>query len=73
MIFFERDTALSAEKIDEKIKVLREACDTGDDVIAKKALKRVIPTFKAPEEVNHVFDIKKRLEDRNGYKKEKNV
>lgn len=52
MIFIERDTALSEEEISEKIKILREACDTGDDQIAKEALKSVVPTFKNPEEVN---------------------
>lgn len=52
MIFIERDTALSADEINEKIKALREACDTGDDLIAKEALRSAVPTFKRPEEVN---------------------
>ena len=48
----ERDTALSKEEIYRKIDVLRNACDTGDDLIAKEALRSVVPTFKTPEEVN---------------------
>ena len=52
MIFIERDTALSKEEIYRKIDVLRNACDTGDDLIAKEALRSVVPTFKTPEEVN---------------------
>lgn len=52
MIFIERDTALNKEEIYKKIKVLRDACDTGDDLIAKEALRSVVPTFKTPEEVN---------------------
>lgn len=52
MIFIERDTALSVEDISKKIRVLRDACDTGDDLIAKEALRSVVPTFKRPEEVN---------------------
>ena len=40
------------EEIYKKIKVLRDACDTGDDLIAKEALRSVVPTFKTPEEVN---------------------
>ena len=52
MIFIERDTPLSKEEIYEKIRVLREACDTGDNQIAKEALRSVVPTFKRPEEVN---------------------
>ena len=47
-----RDTALNKEEIYKKIKVLRDACDTGDDLIAKEALRSVVPTFKTPEEVN---------------------
>ena len=52
MIFIERDTALNKEEIYKKIEVLRDACDTGDDLIAKEALRSVVPTFKTPEEVN---------------------
>ena len=52
MIFIERDTALDKEEIYKKIKALRDACDTGDDLIAKEALRSVVPTFKTPEEVN---------------------
>ena len=52
MIYIERDTALSADEINEKINVLREACETGDDRIAREALRRVVPTFRRPEEVN---------------------
>ena len=52
MIFIERDTALSKEEIYQKIQVLRDACDTGDDSIAREALRRVVLTFKRPEEVN---------------------
>lgn len=52
MIFIERNTALSEEEINKKIQVLRDACDTGNDLIAKEALRSVVPTFKRPEEVN---------------------
>lgn len=52
LIFIERDTALNKEEIYRKIDVLRNDCDTGDDLIAKEALRSVVPTFKTPEEVN---------------------
>ena len=52
MIFIEKDTALSEGELQEKLQILREACDTGDDLIAKEALRSVVPTFKRPEEVN---------------------
>lgn len=52
MIFIERDTACSKAEIDKKLQVLKAACDTGDNMIAKEALRSVVPTFKKPEEVN---------------------
>lgn len=52
MIFVERDTPLSAEEIQRKLDMLKEACDTGDDQVAKETLRKVVPTFKKPEEVN---------------------
>ena len=59
MIFIERDTALSQEEIEEKMRILREACDSGDNLIAKQAMRKVVPTFKSPEEVNcHVANEK---------------
>lgn len=52
LIFIERDKALSKEEIYKKIQTLRDACDTGDDLTAKEALRSVVPTFRSPEEVN---------------------
>ena len=52
MIFIERDTALSAEEIDRKLEILKEACEQEDDLVAKEALRSVVPTFKRPEAVN---------------------
>lgn len=52
MIFIERDTALSAEEIDRKLEILKEACEQEDDLVTKEALRSVVPTFKRPEDVN---------------------
>ena len=52
MIFIERDTALSKEEISERMEILRKACDMGDDLMAKEALRKVVPTYKTPEEMN---------------------
>lgn len=52
MIFIERDTPPSAEEIQQKLEMLKDACDTGDDQVAKETLRKVVPTFKKPEEVN---------------------
>lgn len=52
MIFIERDTALSEEEISRRLALLQDACDTGDDDMAREALRKAVPTFRKPEEVN---------------------
>lgn len=52
LIFIERDQPLSKEVIYNKIQILRDACNTGNDITAKAALRSVVPTFRRPEEVN---------------------
>ncbi|MBQ2725228.1 MAG: polysaccharide biosynthesis protein [Clostridia bacterium] len=52
MIFIERDAPLSADEIAEKLKILSEAVETEDDRAVKAALRRVVPTFYSPEELN---------------------
>lgn len=52
LIFIERDEPLSKEKIDNKLSILKKACETEDDEQAKEALRSVVPTFRRPEEVN---------------------
>lgn len=46
MIFIERDTPLSAEEIQQKLEMLKDACDTGDELVAKETLRKVVPTLK---------------------------
>ena len=52
LIFIEKDQPLSKEAIYNKIQTLRDACNTGNDITAKEALRSVVPTFRRPEEVN---------------------
>ena len=52
LIFIEKDQPLSKEVIYNKIQMLRDACNTGNDMTAKEALRSVVPTFRRPEEVN---------------------
>lgn len=52
MIFIERDSPLSEDGISNKLKVLKDAYDTGDNLNTKEALRSVVSTFKRPEEVN---------------------
>ena len=52
LIFIERDTPLSEKEIEEKLDILKRACETEDDDLVREALRDVVPTFKKPEEVN---------------------
>ena len=48
----QRAKKVLAVEIDEKLRILREAMTTNDDAAAKAALKKVVPTFHSPENVN---------------------
>ncbi len=52
LIFIEKDTPITPEELDAKLKILRDAVATGNDRRVKKALHRVVPTFRDPEAVN---------------------
>ena len=52
MIFIERDKPLSREEIDKKLEILRKAVESQDDEKVRRAMKRVVDTYHAPEEVN---------------------
>lgn len=52
LIFIERDTPISMEELKEKLRVLNEACETGDNNLVRETLRKVVPTFRRPEEVN---------------------
>ena len=52
LIFIEREKPHSAEEIDGKLTLLREACATGDDDFVRETLKKAVPTFRSPDEVN---------------------
>ena len=69
MIFIERDSALSAEEIDDKLAMLKEACATDDDSKAREVLRKVVPTFKKPEEVNKTAFKKQYRENEENSKK----
>ena len=52
LIFIEKDTPLTKEKINEKLQVLKKAIENEDDNDAREALRSVVPTFRRPEEIN---------------------
>ena len=52
LIFIEREEPISFEEMEQKLEVLRNACEQGDNDLVREALHSVVPTFKVPEEVN---------------------
>ena len=52
MIFIEREEPVSCGLVDQKLELLRLACATGSDELVKEALKRAVPTYRSPEELN---------------------
>ena len=52
MIFIERDVPCTPTEIQKKLSALHKACSTLDDEEVRRALKKVVPTYKSPKEVN---------------------
>ncbi|MBQ3055449.1 MAG: polysaccharide biosynthesis protein [Oscillospiraceae bacterium] len=52
LIFIERETPPSWAAVEEKLALLRKACDTDRDEDVRQMLKRTVETYKSPEEVN---------------------
>ncbi len=46
LIFIEHDTACTRVEIEEKLSLLRSACDSGDDDLVRRALKIAVPTYR---------------------------
>ena len=56
LIFVEFDKPLGWTEIEKKLEILQNACDTGDDELAREALRQVVPTYYRPEEINRDVD-----------------
>ena len=56
LIFIEKDTPLPREELERRLRILEEAVDTGSDKAVRRALKKVVPTYRSPEEVNAKAD-----------------
>ncbi len=52
LIFIERDEPLAPAVIAQKLELLQQACQSGDDEKVRKALKRAVPTYKDPAKIN---------------------
>lgn len=56
LIFIERDAPAPLEEIEHKLALLRSAVATGSDEETFNVLRRVVPTFRLPEEVNNTSE-----------------
>ena len=52
LIFIEKDTPLTKDDVEQRLRILAAAVDTGSDETVRRALKKVVPTYRSPEEVN---------------------
>ena len=52
LIFVERDQAVTMEELQEKLNALRQALDSDDDEVVREAMRKAVPTYRPPEEVN---------------------
>ena len=52
LIFIEKDEPISMEDLANRLQILREALASNDDGAVRAAMRRVVPTYRTPEEVN---------------------
>ena len=52
LIFIEKDSQLTRQELDQRLKLLEAACKTGEEEMARRAMKQAVPTYRSPEEVN---------------------
>lgn len=52
LVFIEKDEAISMEDLEQRLQLLREALATNDDEKVRVAMRKAVPTYKTPEEVN---------------------
>ena len=52
MIFIERDKKLSREEVDQKLDLVRQAIRTENQAAVLDVIRKTVPTFRDPEEVN---------------------
>ena len=52
LIFVEKEKPITMEDLEEKLSILKEALENSDDDGVREALRKAVPTFRRPEEVN---------------------
>ena len=48
----EKEKPITMEELEEKLSILQEALENSDDDGVREALRKAVPTFRRPEEVN---------------------
>ena len=70
LIFIENDVPPTREEVEDKLRILCDAVKAAEREIAapsiKEAMKRVVPTFKDPEEVNRKAAETREVREANG-------
>lgn len=60
LIFIEHDKPYTREEVEEKLTLLNHAVESSMSTLSgkaiKRAMKRAVPTYKDPDEVNKDFD-----------------
>ena len=69
LIFVEKEELLSREEVDEKLRILREAVEEYGQLMPSveitEALRRVVPTFRTPEEINSSAEMHAEMQNTN--------
>lgn len=52
LIFIEKDEPISIDDLNNRLQLLREALASNDDEAVRAAMRKVVPTYRTPEEVN---------------------
>ena len=52
MIFIERDKGLPREEVERKLELVRAAIETEEQSAVLDVIRKTVPTFRDPEEVN---------------------
>ena len=52
LIFVEKEKPITMEELEKKLSILQEALENSDDDGVREALRKAVPTFRRPEEVN---------------------
>ena len=52
LIFIEKDNPITIDEMNEKLEILRKAIDSNVNANCREAMKKVVPNYKDPDEIN---------------------